>query len=101
MLAHITRNCSGRDHQNGHGHVNDGAFPSVIYTHPEVAWTGKSEQELKTAGVEYKIGKSSFLENSRAKTKDDVEEKVKFLVEKETNRILGVHIIGECSFCLT
>jgi len=78
----------------GHGHVNYGAIPAVIYTHPEVAWTGKNEQELKAAGVEYKVGKFPFLANSRAKTNDDSEGQVKFLVEKESDRVLGVHIIG-------
>lgn len=67
----------------------------MIYTHPEVAWTGSNEQELKAAGVEYKIGKFPFLANSRAKTNDDSEGLVKFVVEKETDRVLGVHIIGE------
>jgi dihydrolipoamide dehydrogenase len=81
--------------KTGHGHVNYGAIPSVIYTHPEVAWTGKNEQELKEAGVQYKVGKFPFLANSRAKTNDDAEGQVKFLVEKETDRILGVHIIGK------
>jgi pyruvate/2-oxoglutarate dehydrogenase complex dihydrolipoamide dehydrogenase (E3) component len=66
----------------------------VIYTHPEVAWVGKTEQELKAAGVEYKIGKFPFLANSRAKTNNDQEGSVKVLVEKETDKILGAHIIG-------
>lgn len=80
--------------QTGYGHVNYDAIPSVIYTHPEVAWVGKTEQELKTAKVEYKIGKYPFLANSRAKTNNDQEGSVKILVEKETDRILGAHIIG-------
>ncbi|OBZ74824.1 Dihydrolipoyl dehydrogenase, mitochondrial [Grifola frondosa] len=67
---------------------------SVVYTHPEVAWVGKTEQELKAAGVEYKIGKFPFMANSRAKTNLDTEGLVKFITEKETDRILGVHIIG-------
>jgi len=66
----------------------------VIYTHPEVAWVGKTEQELKAAGVEYKIGRYPFLANSRAKTNNDQEGSVKILVEKETDKILGAHIIG-------
>ncbi|TFY81379.1 hypothetical protein EWM64_g2635 [Hericium alpestre] len=78
----------------GHGHVNYGAIPSVVYTHPEVAWVGKTEQELKAAGVQYKLGKFPFLANSRAKTVSDTDGQVKFIVEKETDRILGVHIIG-------
>jgi hypothetical protein len=78
----------------GHGHVNYDAIPSVVYTHPEVAWVGKNEEELKAAGVEYKIGKFPFLANSRAKTNDDTEGLVKFLVEKDTDKVLGCHIIG-------
>jgi len=66
----------------------------VIYTHPEVAWVGKTEQELKEAKVEYKVGRYPFLANSRAKTNNDQEGSVKILVEKETDRILGTHIIG-------
>jgi dihydrolipoamide dehydrogenase len=81
--------------KTGHGHVNYHAIPSVVYTHPEVAWVGKSEQELKASGTQYKIGKFPFLANSRAKTNMDSEGFVKFLVEKETDRVLGVHIIGQ------
>jgi len=80
--------------KTGHGHVNYAAIPSVVYTHPEVAWVGKTEQDLKAEGVQYKIGKFSFAANSRAKTNLDTDGFVKFLVEKETDRILGVHIIG-------
>lgn len=79
---------------SGHGHVNYGVIPSVIYTHPEVAWVGQNEQELKKAGVKYKVGKFPFLANSRAKTNQDTEGSVKFLAEAETDRILGVHIMG-------
>ncbi|KAH9056426.1 dihydrolipoyl dehydrogenase [Lactarius vividus] len=70
------------------------AAVDVVYTHPEVAWVGKTEQELKTDGVKYKVGRFPFLANSRAKTNLDTEGQVKFLVEAETDRILGVHIIG-------
>ncbi|CAA7270471.1 unnamed protein product [Cyclocybe aegerita] len=80
--------------KTGHGHVNYAAIPSVVYTHPEVAWVGKTEQDLKAEGVKYKIGKFSFAANSRAKTNLDTEGFVKFLTEAETDRILGVHIIG-------
>ncbi|EIM80083.1 dihydrolipoyl dehydrogenase [Stereum hirsutum FP-91666 SS1] len=79
---------------SGHGHVNYGTIPSVVYTHPEVAWVGKTEQELKADGVQYKIGKFPFMANSRAKTNLDTEGQVKFITEKETDKILGVHIIG-------
>ncbi|KAG2092141.1 uncharacterized protein F5147DRAFT_822607 [Suillus discolor] len=68
--------------------------PSVVYTHPEVAWVGKTEQELKAAGMKYNISKFPFAANSRAKTNQDSEGFVKFISEKETDRILGVHIIG-------
>ncbi|KAH7925235.1 dihydrolipoyl dehydrogenase [Leucogyrophana mollusca] len=78
----------------GHGHVNYNGIPSVVYTHPEVAWVGKTEQELKAAGVKYNVGKFPFAANSRAKTNLDTEGSVKFLAEKETDKILGVHIIG-------
>ena len=74
--------------------MNYSAIPSVVYTHPEVAWVGKTEQELKAEGVKYNIGKFSFAANSRAKTNLDSEGFVKMLTEKETDRILGVHIIG-------
>ena len=78
----------------GHGHVNYNTIPSVVYTHPEVAWVGKTEQDLKKEGVRYRVGRFPFLANSRAKTNLDTEGQVKFLVEEETDRILGVHIIG-------
>ncbi|WVQ76762.1 hypothetical protein IAR50_006436 [Cryptococcus sp. DSM 104548] len=80
--------------KTGHGHVNYDAIPSVVYTHPEVAWVGKNEEELKAAGVQYKIGKFPFSANSRAKTNQDSDGFVKFIVEKETDQVLGVHIIG-------
>ena len=79
----------------GHGHVNYHAIPSVVYTHPEVAWVGKTEQDLKSEGVKYSVGKFSFSANSRAKTNLDSEGFVKILTEKETDKILGVHIIGK------
>lgn len=80
--------------KHGHGHVNYGAIPSVVYTHPEVAWVGKSEEDLKKEGVEYKTGSFPFIANSRAKTNSDTDGFVKFIVEKETDKILGVHLIG-------
>jgi len=85
---------------SGHGHVNYNTIPSVVYTHPEVAWVGKTEQDLKKDGVRYRIGRFPFLANSRAKTNLDTEGQVKFIVEGETDRILGVHIIG-ASFVIT
>ncbi|WWC67694.1 dihydrolipoyl dehydrogenase [Kwoniella pini CBS 10737] len=80
--------------KSGHGHVNYDAIPSVVYTHPEVAWVGKNEEELKSEGISYKIGKYPFAANSRAKTNQDSDGFVKFIVEKETDQVLGVHIIG-------
>jgi dihydrolipoamide dehydrogenase len=65
--------------KHGHGHVNYDAIPSVVYTHPEVAWVGKNEEELKAAGVKYKVGKFPFSANSRAKTNQDAEGFVKFV----------------------
>ena len=97
MLAHKAEEegIAAVEHiSKGHGHVNYNAIPSVVYTHPEVAWVGKTEQELKAAGVKYKIGKFPFAANSRAKTNLDTEGIVKFITEAETDRILGVHIMG-------
>ncbi|KAF4300983.1 hypothetical protein GTA08_BOTSDO10678 [Botryosphaeria dothidea] len=78
----------------GYGHVNYGVIPSVMYTHPEVAWVGQNEAEVKAAGIKYKIGTFPFSANSRAKTNLDTEGLVKFIADAETDRILGVHIIG-------
>ncbi|KAG9807199.1 dihydrolipoamide dehydrogenase, partial [Aureobasidium melanogenum] len=77
-----------------YGHVNYGAIPSVMYTHPEVAWVGQNEAELKEAGVKYKVGSFPFSANSRAKTNLDSDGMVKFLADAETDRILGIHIVG-------
>ncbi|KAJ2004952.1 dihydrolipoamide dehydrogenase precursor [Coemansia thaxteri] len=79
---------------NGHGHVNYNVIPSVIYTHPEVAWVGKNEEQLKAEGAKYKIGSFPFAANSRAKTIDDAEGVIKVITDAETDRILGAHIIG-------
>ncbi|MBY0272557.1 MAG: dihydrolipoyl dehydrogenase [Alphaproteobacteria bacterium] len=76
------------------GHVNYGAIPAVIYTHPEVASVGKSEEELKAEERTYKIGKFPFLANSRAKAVGDTEGFVKVLADALTDQVLGVHIIG-------
>jgi dihydrolipoamide dehydrogenase len=80
--------------KKGYGHVNYGAIPSVMYTHPEVAWVGQNEQEVKAAGIKYRVGTFPFSANSRAKTNLDTEGQVKFIADAETDRILGVHIIG-------
>ena len=77
-----------------HGHVNYGVIPGVIYTHPEVASVGKTEDELKKEGRAYKAGKFSFMGNGRAKANFAADGFVKILADKETDRILGCHIIG-------
>jgi dihydrolipoamide dehydrogenase len=76
------------------GHVNYDAIPSVIYTAPEVASVGKTEEELQEAGVAYKAGKFPFTANGRAKVNRTTEGFVKILADAETDRVLGVHIIG-------
>jgi len=76
------------------GHVNYDVIPGVIYTHPEVATAGKSEEQLKDEGVNYKVGTFPFTANSRARCVGDTEGIVKILTDKETDRMLGVHIIG-------
>ena len=76
------------------GHVNYEVIPSVIYTAPEVASVGKTEEELKEAGVDYKVGKFPFTANGRAKVNRTTEGFVKVLAEEATDRVLGVHIIG-------
>lgn len=76
------------------GHVNYDVIPGVIYTHPEVATVGRTEEELKADGVAYNKGVFPFSANSRARTTGDYEGQVKILADKETDRILGMHIIG-------
>lgn len=77
-----------------HGHVNYGVIPGVIYTHPEVATVGKTEDQLKEEGRAYKVGKFSFMGNGRAKAIFAGDGFVKLLADKDTDRILGCHIIG-------
>ena len=76
------------------GHVNYDVIPNVVYTFPEVASVGKSEEELKEAGVSYKVGKFPFTANSRAKVNRTTDGFVKILADAETDRVLGVHIVG-------
>ena len=76
------------------GHVNYDVIPSVIYTAPEVASVGKTEEELKEAGIAYKVGKFPFTANGRAKVNRTTEGFVKVLADADTDRVLGVHIIG-------
>jgi len=76
------------------GHVNYDVIPNVIYTFPEVASIGKSEEELKAAGIAYNIGKFPFTANGRAKVNHQTDGFVKILAEAKTDRVLGVHIVG-------
>ena len=78
----------------GYGHVNYDAIPAVVYTHPEIASVGKTEDELTAANVPFKKGVFQFRANGRARTLGDVDGKVKILAHAETDRVLGVHIIG-------
>jgi dihydrolipoamide dehydrogenase len=78
----------------GHGHVNYGAIPGVVYTHPEVAGVGATEEELRDAGTPYKKGVFPFTANGRARSMGETDGQVKMLAHAETDRILGVHIIG-------
>ncbi|WP_411816516.1 dihydrolipoyl dehydrogenase [Hyphococcus sp. DH-69] len=76
------------------GHVNYDTVPNVVYTYPEVASVGKTEEQLKEEGVSYKAGKFPFMANSRAKTNHETDGFVKVLADSETDRVLGVHIVG-------
>ncbi len=80
-----------------HGHINYDAIPSVIYTHPEIATIGQTEDELKNNNIEYKIGKFPFLANSRARTSGETDGFVKIIACKETDQVLGAHIIGDAA----
>jgi dihydrolipoamide dehydrogenase len=76
------------------GHVNYGVIPAVVYTYPEVAYVGRTEDELKAAGVDYAVGKFPFTANGRAKVNHQTEGFVKILADAKTDRVLGVHILG-------
>jgi len=76
------------------GHIDYNAIPGIVYTHPEVASVGKTEEQLKEAGVEYNVGKFPFTANSRARCNADSDGFVKILADKTTDAILGCHIIG-------
>src|SRR5690606_29080812 len=78
----------------GYGHVNYDAIPGVVYTHPEIASVGKTEEQLQEAGIEYNKGVFPFIGNGRARAIDGTEGRVKILAHKTTDRVLGVHIIG-------
>jgi len=77
-----------------HGHVNFNTIPYVIYTNPEIAWVGKTEQQLKAEGVAYKAGQFPFLANGRARALGDTTGFVKIIADAASDEILGVHIIG-------
>ena len=97
MLAHkaedegiaVAENIVGQS-----GHVNYDTIPGVIYTTPEVASIGKTEEQLNELNIKYKIGKFSFMANSRAKAIDDTEGFVKILADEKTDKVLGAHLIG-------
>ena len=97
MLAHkaedegiaVAENIAGQS-----GHVNYDTIPGVVYTTPEVATVGKTEEQLKKFNIEYKVGKFLFMANSRAKAIDEAEGFVKILADKRTDKVLGAHIIG-------
>ncbi len=97
MLAHkaedegiaVAENIAGQS-----GHVNYDTIPGVIYTSPEVASIGKTEEQLKELKINYKIGKFSFMANSRAKAIDEAEGFVKILADEKTDKVLGAHLIG-------
>merc|ERR1711965_613910 len=97
MLAHkaedegiaVAENIAGQS-----GHVNYDTIPSVVYTTPEVASIGKTEEQLKEMSIDYKIGKFSFMANSRAKAIEDTEGFVKILADSKTDKVLGAHLIG-------
>ena len=74
--------------------MNYDLIPSVIYTHPEVAWVGKTEEEVKASGDEYKVGTFPFAASGRALAANDTHGMVKVIADKVTDRILGVHVVG-------
>ncbi|WP_300036059.1 dihydrolipoyl dehydrogenase [uncultured Roseobacter sp.] len=97
MLAHKAEDegmAAAEQVAGKHGHVNYGVIPGVIYTHPEVANVGATEETLKDEGRAYKVGKFSFMGNGRAKANFAGDGFVKIIADKETDRILGAHIIG-------
>ncbi len=97
MLAHKAEEeaIAAVEFMNGQaGHVNYNLIPAVVYTWPEVASVGSTEEDLKKADIEYKVGKFPFLANSRARSASNTEGMVKILADKKTDRVLGAHIIG-------
>ena len=97
MLAHKAseEGVAAVEMMAGHpGHVNYEAIPFIVYTWPEIAWVGRSEEELKAAGIEYNVGTYPFLATPRAKAMGETEGQVKILADKKTDRLLGVFVIG-------
>ena len=97
MLAHKAEDegmAAAEQVAGKHGHVNYSVIPGVIYTHPEVANVGETEEALKDSGRSYKVGKFSFMGNGRAKANFAGDGFVKILADKDTDRILGAHIVG-------
>ena len=97
MLAHKAEEegIAAVEHILGEGgHVNYDAIPGVIYSYPEVANVGLSEEQLKEKNIEFNKGVFPFMANSRARTNDDAEGMVKFITDAETDKILGAHIMG-------
>ncbi|MEQ1824588.1 MAG: dihydrolipoyl dehydrogenase [Pirellula sp.] len=80
--------------QGIHAHFNYDCIPAIVYTHPEIATVGKTEEQLKQAGIEFKKGVGAYGANGRARTLGDIEGRVKILADAKTDRVLGVHIIG-------
>jgi dihydrolipoamide dehydrogenase len=80
--------------KTGHGHIDYNTIPGVVYTEPEIASVGKTEEDLKAANIDYKKGVFPYTANGRARAIDHTEGKVKILADANTDRILGVHIIG-------
>jgi dihydrolipoamide dehydrogenase len=78
----------------GHGHVDYGVIPGIVYTHPEIATVGRSEEDLQAAGVAYRKGVFPFMANGRARALGSTEGRVKILADATTDRVLGVHILG-------
>jgi dihydrolipoamide dehydrogenase len=78
----------------GHAEVNYETIPSVIYTHPEISWAGKTEEQLKASGIEFNTGTFPFIASGRARAAGDTAGLVKILADRKTDRILGVHIVG-------
>jgi dihydrolipoamide dehydrogenase len=97
MLAHKAEEegiCAVENLMGEGGHVNYDAIPGVVYTHPELANVGKSEEQLKAAGIQYNVGSFPFMANSRARANNEIDGMIKVLTDKKTDKILGGWILG-------